>query len=229
MPHSAIAKNVNDHSLVSRRKNLFGAFLVTCCTGLISDHAIALSMEQAQATCRETVGRPFVQACMGGRGRGPDGEQIREACRAKAGPTVRACMIAAMNKANGRANVAIAVDDGKTKKEAVDLGNALPAGFVAPPRTIADITAVLDDEKPDPGTLAKLRDEADDEPEEGLSVSDLAEFYLDRGNARMILGRNANAIADAEKGLAIVSERWRPMLKQRLRLFLAVKNRPWAT
>ena len=135
-------------------------------------------MEQAQATCRETVGRPIVQACMGGQGRGPDAEQRREACRAKATPSVRACVMAAMNKANGRANVAIAVDDGKTKKEAIDLGNALPAGFVAPPRTIADITAVLDNEKPDPATLAKLKDEADDEPEKGLSVSDLAEFYL---------------------------------------------------
>ena len=75
--------------------------------------------------------------------------------------------------------------------------------IVAPPRTIADITAVLDDEKPDPATLAKLRDEAEAEPEKGLSISDLAEFYLDRGNARTKLARNADAIADAKKGLAI--------------------------
>ncbi|MDP3690745.1 MAG: CHAT domain-containing protein [Bradyrhizobium sp.] len=191
---------------------------------MIPDLAVALSMEQAQATCRETVGRPFVQACMGGKGRGPDGEQLRAACRAKAGPTVRACMMAAMNKANGRANVAIAIDDGKTKKEAIDLGNALPAGFVAPPRTIADITAVLDNEKPDPATLAKLREEAEDEPEKGLSVSDLAEFYFDRGNAKSVLGRYADAIADGEKGLGIAGNGGDPLLKQRLRGFVALQK-----
>ena len=62
------------------------------------------------------------------------------------------------------ANVAISADDGKAKKAAVNLGNALPAGFVAPPRSIADIAAVLDSEKPDAATLAKLKADADKEP-----------------------------------------------------------------
>ena len=221
MSHFVVPTNIKRTGIVGRWKNVFNVLLTTCCLTMIPDLAIALTMEQANATCRETVGRPIVQACMGGQGRGPDAEQRREACRAKASPSVRACTIAALNKAHGRANVAVAVDDGKTKKETIDLGNALPAGFVAPPRTIADITAVLDNEKPDPATLAKLKDEADDEPEKALSVSDLAEFYYDRGTARSVLGRNADAIADGEKGLGIAGNGGDAMLKQRIRGFVA--------
>ena len=221
MSHVVTSASVQKTSIAGRWKIHFRPFWAACCFALVPDLAMALSMEQAIASCRETVGRPIVQACMGGRGKAPDAEQIRAACRAKATPSVRACSMAALNKANGRANVAIAVDDGKTRKEAIDLGNALPAGFVAPPRTIADITAVLDNEKPDPATLAKLREEADDEPEKGLSVSDLAEFYYDRGAVRSVLGRNADAIADGEKGLSIAGNGGDAMLKQRIRGFVA--------
>lgn len=219
-----IAANVGRSRLGRRLRTCFSALAATCCIAMIPDRAIALSMEQAKAGCVETIGRSMVQSCMAGQGKGPDAEQKRAACRAKATPSVRACVMAALNKANGRANVAIAVDDGKTKKEAVDLGNALPAGFVAPPRTIADITTVLDNEKPDPATLAKLREEAEDEPEKGLSVSDLAEFYFDRGNAKSVLGRYADAIADGEKGLGIAGNGGDPLLKQRLRGFVALQK-----
>jgi CHAT domain-containing protein len=162
--------------------------------------AFALTVDEARETCRNTVGRPIVQACMGGqKGQGP----ALEACRAKATPSVKACIMAALNKAHGRANVAVSTDDGKTKKEAVNLGNALPAGFVPPPRSIADIAAVLDNEKPDAATLAKLRGEADAEPKAGLSVSELAEFYYDRAQARNLLGRVNEALADGEKALSV--------------------------
>ncbi|WP_291859760.1 CHAT domain-containing protein [Bradyrhizobium sp.] len=224
MSRVVISEHLPKTTIAGSWKTYVGAFSTACCIAVVPDLAMALSMEQAIASCRETVGRPIVQACMGGRGRAPDAEQLREACRAKASPGVRACVVAAMNKANGRANVAIAIDDGKTKKEAIDLGNALPAGFVPPPRTIADITAVLDDEKPDPAMLAKLKDEAEDEPEKGLSVSDLAEFYYDRGAARAALGRNADAISDGEKALAIVGNGGDAMLKQRIRGFVALQK-----
>ena len=107
--------------------------------------------------------------------------------------------MAAMNKAHGRANVAISADDGKAKKEAVNLGNALPAGFVAPPRSIADIAAVLDNEKPDAATLAKLKADADKEPR-GLSGDDLAEYHFDRATARSVLGRTDDAHRRCGKG-----------------------------
>src|SRR5438105_1710933 len=51
--------------------------------------AFALTKEAAQENCRATVGRPIVQACMGGGG------GSREACREQASPKVRACVIAA--------------------------------------------------------------------------------------------------------------------------------------
>jgi CHAT domain-containing protein len=209
----------------SSQRLLFGALTIA---GLfcMSDAAVALTMEQANANCRETVGRPIVQACMQSlRGGGGDKEAAFVKCRAKASPSVRACTIAALNKANARANVAIAVDDGKSKKEVINLGNALPAGFVPPPRSIADIAAVLDNEKPDAATLAKLKAEADDEPDQKQSVSDLAESYYERATARLLLGRQADAAADAEKALAIASRGGDPMLKQRIRQFVGMQQR----
>jgi hypothetical protein len=38
---------------------------------------------------------------------------------------------------------------------------AAQTSFVAPPRTTADITAILDQEKPDPAKAVKVRDDAD--------------------------------------------------------------------
>src|SRR3974390_3467592 len=113
-----------------------GYFLIgTAC------HAVALTKEAAIEQCRMTVGRPIVQACMhAGGGK-------LEACREKARPQVHACVMAAMNAANGRGNVAVAVPTEAPPKIAPEA--AMSAGFVAPPRTISDITAVLDREKPD--------------------------------------------------------------------------------
>ncbi len=84
-----------------------------------------------------------------------------EQCRAKASPKVRECVIAALNKANGRAN--IAVEAPKEQAPSADIekqAEALPTTFVAPPRTITDITTLLDSEKPDPakvGAMAQRR------------------------------------------------------------------------
>ena len=119
----------------------------------------ALSIEQARATCHETVGKPNFQACMRGLKGSGDREANREKCQAISKPKFQACVQAALNKANGRANVAITIDNGKTK-EVVDLGRALPAGFVPPPRTITDITAILDKEKPDPKSIADMKAQA---------------------------------------------------------------------
>jgi len=105
----------------------------------------------------------------------------------------------AMNAANGRANVPVAVP----AEESIDLpvANALPAGFVAPPRTINDITAILDAEKPDASAIAKLKAAAEATPPTGRSKQDLAWFYYTRGNARAQLGRVNEAIEDANKAI----------------------------
>ena len=154
-------------------------------------------MEAALENCRMTVGRPIVQACM----RGSGGAGNLEACRAQATPKVKACVMAALNAANGRANVAVAIPTEAAPR--VSAAGALPAGFVAPPRTITDITAILDSEKPDLKTIEKLKAGADSKPTGQESREGLAQFYFDRANARVQLGRLANSIADANKAIEV--------------------------
>ena len=119
--------------------------------------ALALTQEAAVEKCRGTVGQPMVRACMQslGGGKAPDAEANRAACRAKATPQVRACVMAALNAANGRANVALGVPTEVAAKAAA--AGTAPAGFVAPPRTIADVTAILDSERPDVRTIEQLQ------------------------------------------------------------------------
>ena len=159
-----------------------------------TQRAFALTKEEAIENCRATVGRPFVQACMrGGRG------DSRETCQAQASPKVRECVIAALNKANGRANVPVEVPKEQAPSAAIaEQAEALPTVFVAPPRTIADITAILDSEKPDPGRIAKLHADADAAAPANASRAELAQFYYRRGTARSQLGDLAGAIADAD-------------------------------
>ena len=161
-----------------------------------SGSAAALTKEAALENCRMTVGKPIVQACMHSGG-GAD----REACRAKASPQVKACVLAALNAANGRANVAVELPKEAAPK--LEPGTALPKGFVAPPRTISDITAILDGEKPDEKLIAELKADAESTPTGKESREDLAQFYFDRANARSQLGRLAEALADANKAVEV--------------------------
>src|SRR5882757_5620894 len=198
-----------------------GLTLLALFAGVTS--AAALSQEQAVASCRESVGRPIVQACMRSMGGGGANREANLAsCRAGVSPQVKACVMAALNKANGRANVAIELV--KPKGEIIAPGNSLPAGFVAPPRTITDITAILDSEKPDAATLAKLKEKADDEPDAKLSKADLAEFYYNRANARALLGRSKQAIADGEKAMAIARNALDPKFLYRVRQFIGLQK-----
>ena len=114
--------------------------------------AQALSVDAARENCRMSVGRPIVQTCM----RASGGMANLEACREKARPAVMACMKSALNSANGRANVAVAIPTEAAPK-AAGVAGAAPAAFVAPPRTITDITAILDSEKPDLKTIRNFR------------------------------------------------------------------------
>ncbi|MDN4983242.1 CHAT domain-containing protein [Bradyrhizobium arachidis] len=178
--------------------------------------AAALTKEAAFENCRMTVGRPIVQACMRAGG-GAD----REACRAKASPQVRACVMAALNAANGRANVAVELP----KEAAPKLvpGTALPKDFIAPPRTISDITAILDSEKPNDKLIAELKADADSTPTGKESREDLAQFYFDRANARAQLGRLAESIADANKAVEIGRGAVEPNMMGRLMQLLSLQ------
>jgi len=178
------------------------------------DAAFALSQEAAIENCRMSVGRPIVQACM----RASGGRGSLESCRAQATPKVRACVKAALNAANGRANVAVAIPTEAAPK--VSGTDALPAGFVAPPRSIADITSILDNEKPDLKKIEETKADADAEPTGKESRADLAQFYFDRGDARAQLGRVRDAIEDGNKAIEVGRGAVTPNLMGRLVQFV---------
>jgi CHAT domain-containing protein len=75
--------------------------------------------------------------------------------------------------------------------------------FKAPPRTIADITAILDQEKPDPQKTAKVRALAEAKIPEGADERARMNFLYERAQAFSSLGRVAESIEDAEKALEI--------------------------
>ena len=75
--------------------------------------------------------------------------------------------------------------------------------LVAPPRTISDITAILDSEKPDFKKIEELKARADAVPTGNESRRDLAKFYYDRGIARSQFGHAAESIADGNKAIEV--------------------------
>jgi CHAT domain-containing protein len=84
---------------------------------------------------------------------------------------------------------------------AIPGAKAQTATFVAPPRTIADVAAILDQEKPDPERIGKLRAEADATPPVSSDNSELSQFYYRRAQARSALGRLPEAVADTETAI----------------------------
>ena len=162
---------------------------------LATGPAHGLTKEAAVESCRERVGRPIVMSCMRGGGGSLEG------CREKARPSVVACIITALNAANGRANVAVALPTEAAPKHAA--GISLPAGFIAPPRTISDIRSILDGEKPDPALIEKLKAAANAIPTGKESRGELSLLYFDRSAARSQLGRLADAIVDANKAIEV--------------------------
>jgi tetratricopeptide (TPR) repeat protein len=165
--------------------------------GIGIQQASALTLEQARENCRESVGRPIVQSCMRGGG------GSLEAFRTTAVPKVRACVESALKAANGRANVPVAIPSEPVPRQSREDGDAAtpPGAFIAPPRTISDIAAILDSEKPDPKLIDELKAKADAQLPAKGSPAELARFYYARGNARAQLGRLNDALADANKAI----------------------------
>ncbi|MBV9461889.1 MAG: CHAT domain-containing protein, partial [Bradyrhizobium sp.] len=82
------------------------------------------------------------------------------------------------------------------------LADTLPAAFLPPPRSIADIASVLDNEKPDLKKIDGLKARADASP--GAETgADLAHFYFERARARSELGRLHQAVDDGKKAVEI--------------------------
>ncbi len=78
--------------------------------------------------------------------------------------------------------------------------------FVPPPRTITDVTALLDQFKPDPQRVAELRELVQAPPASGLSGTRLYQFYLNRAQAAGELGLGRQQLADAREAVRIARE-----------------------
>jgi hypothetical protein len=97
--------------------------------------------------------------------------------------------------------------------------------FVAPPRTIADVTALLDQEQPDPAKIAKLRADADAAIPPSLPPERLFAAYEQRALARAHLGRTREAISDFERAAAVGKGKIDPGVFARVRMALVNRYR----
>jgi CHAT domain-containing protein len=166
----------------------------------IAGEARAASFEQIKANCIASVA-PQMQACMQGKRGTGDVEKARAACRASLTPAVVACA-----RREGQKAAAGVAAPSAPKAEPVAAAKdvaAVSRTFVAPPRTIADITAILDQDKPDAAKIAERQADAEAAPPKSGSAADLAQFYYDRGNARALLARNKEALADGLKSAEV--------------------------
>ncbi|MBI3503303.1 MAG: CHAT domain-containing protein [Proteobacteria bacterium] len=76
-------------------------------------------------------------------------------------------------------------------------------GFRPPPRTISDITAILDQQKPDPAKVAAAIAKADAQPPATLRGTELASFLYFRGVAAAELGRTGQRAEDIRRAYEI--------------------------
>jgi CHAT domain-containing protein len=161
--------------------------------------AFAASHEQIIEMCKQELcgpgpGGPGISH---GPGVMPGPNPAQQSCR----PAVVACVLREETKQTAGTPAPAAPKDEST---------VAPAGaatihptFVAPPRTIADIAAILDGEKPDDAKIAAREAEADAAPPGNASATKLANFYRERGAARALLARNKDALADGLQALEI--------------------------
>src|SRR6266571_8235243 len=95
-------------------------------------------------------------------------------------------------------NAAVGCQSTMSVEEARKVTASFQGGaFVPPPRTISDITAILDQQKrDDPDGVARSKALADRKPPETTNAATLAEFYYQRGLAARDVGRTKQEIAD---------------------------------
>ncbi len=103
------------------------------------------------------------------------------------------------------------------------LGQTQAPAFVAPPRTITDITAILDQEKPDPKVAVRMRADANAAPPAGAGRGELAKFHYKRCIARSALGEYRGAVADCEKAVELGRDSLQTVDLARLRQGLSIQ------
>jgi CHAT domain-containing protein len=173
-------------------------FCTAAAAVLANSQLFALGMDQAIENCRASSGRPAYMACKQGGG-------THEACFGKARTIVQSCVRSAMVATQPKAALFSTEKLSRLpatagKSSAAEIASDAVASLVAPPRTISDITAILEQQKPDPAAIGKLAATADASAPAGMKGADLADFYYKRAQTRALLGR-ADALDDA--GLAV--------------------------
>src|SRR5882757_9166010 len=205
----------------------YSALFLICTVAPIlfgSSPGSALDHDQAVENCRSSAGRPAYMACKQSGG-------ADESCHGKAKLIVQSCVKSAMSVSRPKAALfstekLSAPPASQAAPSAADIAKDASASMVAPPRTISDITAILDQQKPDPAVVAKLNETADATVPTGLKAPELAEFYYKRAQARTLLGRS-DALDDAELAVSNaqgggdyyknVASRYEQLLMRRLR------------
>ncbi|MDB5638329.1 MAG: Tetratricopeptide 2 repeat protein [Bradyrhizobium sp.] len=177
-------------------------FCVVTASVFANSQLSALEMNQAIENCRASSGKPAYMACKQGGG-------THEACFGKARAIVQSCVRSAMTAAHPKAALFSAEKLSQSpatagKPSAAEIASDAAASLVAPPRTISDISAILDQQKPDPVQIAKLTAAADAAAPAGLKGADLADFYYKRAQARVLIGRS-DALDDAELAVSNAS------------------------
>jgi hypothetical protein len=191
--------------------------------------AAAATHDQIVASCREAA-RPTMIACMQ-RSRGEGDHDARfEACRQSVGiPFVKACVLREEQKeAAGKAAPAAPKLESAPPPPPSD-AMALRPSYIAPPRTTADIDAILEREKPDPAKIAARKEAAEASPPATATAAALAQFYYDRGAARALLGRNQDALDDGMKALDAAKKSGEFLRVTRVMQFIGFRYRGLAT
>lgn len=208
---------------IDRCGRALGAGAFVCLA--LSGPASAASHEQIIASCKQALWSQ-IHACVVGKLGGPPGRaapadlaRARQQCGP---PLVRPCVMREEQKeAAHKAPPAIP----KEETAAAPAGGGVKPVFVAPPRTIADITAILTAERPDDAQIAARKATADAAPPAGAAPARLAQFYYDRGNARALLARNKEALADGLQALAAGKGTIDALQLLRIRQFVALQYR----
>ena len=204
--------------------NALVLFKVSLCAGVllvVSQYAFAASHEEIRERCKEAL-MPQLRVCVMGKMSNGSGD-IQRAKQECGMAIVRPCVMREEQKQAAKIPPPAAPkDDTVTAPQ-----GAAPVqpSFVAPPRTIADITAILDSEKPDEEKIAARKASADAAPPTDTSAANLAQFYYDRGNARALLARNKDALADGLKALAVGKGAIEFRQSARIRQFVALQYR----
>jgi len=93
--------------------------------------------------------------------------------------------------------------------------------FVPPPRSINDITEILDQHKPDPTIIRALSAAADAKPPEGADANELADFFFERSLAAYELNRVKQQLKDMREAVRYRSEAGRDIEDIRLKFMIA--------